>query len=428
VNLGREIVAHSLRSKAALKRFLDAGFDMDWLTDETDFSRAAIFSTNDLDAYKFIVRQFTAKRAVPTMDYFRHSFPAATYRLPEASGVSLDEALEWAQEDRQRVQLETTTSDLIDRVEEGQLTEAHDIIARAARIREAREFGDVHVVWDSPDWDIKPRIKREIEQGVVTGIPELDKSFMGWQSGDLVTYLGRPKAGKTSFLLLSALATYSLGYRVMFVSVEVPAGDDPTRPGIGDRLDAMKAGISYTRYSWGNLNGGGAEAEKLEAMRADLSAGDFHIIQPIGTYTIEKLENDIEQWEPDVVYVDGFYLMTDTESKKGGGSWEGHDNLAKDMKYLAMKRKLVLITSTQVRGKQLNKKKEIDNDAMMGGTSLAMWSTMVLGVNIAEDRVTHTISNTASRMSYLPTLQGHWDWEDCTFHVEEDEAFEEAEF
>ena len=115
--------------------------------------------------------------------------------------------------------------------------------------------------------------------------------------------------------------------------------------------------------------------------------------------------------------------MQDTETKKSGGSWEGHDNLAKDMKYLAMKRKIVMVTSTQVRGKQLSgKAKAIDNDAMMGGTSLAMWSTMVLGVNIDDsDHEVHTINNTASRMGYLPTVQGIWDWDTCTFEVIEDD-------
>ena len=58
----------------------------------------------------------------------------------------------------------------------------------------------------------------------------------------------------------------------------------------------MKAGVSYTRYSWGRLNDGGSEAEKLRAARKELgNAKEFVIVQPMGTYTIEKLEADIER-------------------------------------------------------------------------------------------------------------------------------------
>ena len=426
INIGREVVSNILRGKEpALKQFLEAGFDLEWLTDENDLSRAAIFNETDLQAYTFIIRHFLEKRAVPTTAYFQYSYPAEAYRLSN-SGMTTAEILYLAKEDRLRVNLEVSGSEFADRMDAGEYPEAAEVLRAAAKVRDARE-SSVHVVWDSDEWDYEARINRKVQQGVVTGIPELDAGFMGWQPGDLVCYLGRPKAGKTSCLLLSALATYQeLEKKILFVTVEVAAGDDVQRPGIADKLDAFNAGISYNDYARGALNDGGRAAEKLVASRERLgSPQEFHIVQPTGTYTILDLENDIERFEPDVVYVDGFYLMTDTTTGKSGGNWEGHDNLARVMKFMAARRNLVIITSMQVRGKQLSgKKKDIDNDAMMGGTGLVMWSTMVLGVNIDEEHSMHTINCTASRIGYLPTIHGTWDWDTCAFQVDADYEIE----
>ena len=48
-----------------------------------------------------------------------------------------------------------------------------------------------------------------------------------------------------------------------------------------------------------------------------------------GRYTVTELEYDIDRHRPDVVYIDGFYFMTDRETGKRGANWEGHDNLVR---------------------------------------------------------------------------------------------------
>ena len=155
-----------------------------------------------------------AKREVPSLAYFRHSFPEDTYRLPTPGGVTTAELLEWSQEDRRRSQLEVAGSELYDRMDAGQYAEAHAVIQRAARIREAREFSDVFIYWDSDETDVELRINRDIKQGVVTGIPELDEKFMGWQPGDLVTLPGhvrRQARPRSSCCLRSRPTTFAAG-------------------------------------------------------------------------------------------------------------------------------------------------------------------------------------------------------------------------
>src|SRR5690242_16388636 len=59
--------------------------------------------------------------------------------------------------------------------------------------------------------DVESRVDRKVKRGVLTGIPGLDEQFYGFQPGNLIFYLGRAKAGKTSFALLSALNAWSDG-------------------------------------------------------------------------------------------------------------------------------------------------------------------------------------------------------------------------
>lgn len=416
-----------------MKRFLDEGFDDKWLHDPIDLSRAAVFGEADMAAYSFLVKHWLANRKVPSVGYFQHAFPAETYRLPKDTDLDLGELIAMASENRYRCQLDVYGGDFIDLIEEGRYTDAQQVLQEAAQIRYSNEARSIYLVWDSADYDVEGRINREFSVGVRTGIPEIDEDFAGWQPGDVVCYLGRPKAGKTSFFLLSALQTWegtdeTDAKRVLFVSVEIAAGNDTSRPGIADRLDAFAAKVDFMDYAKG-LKFDPRTADKIRAEKKRRgNEGDLIIIQPQGEYTVVDLENDIERFEPEVVYVDGFYLMTDHRSGKSGGDWQGQDNLARDLKFMSMRKNVVTLISHQVRGKQLaNKKKDIDADAMMGGTSILMWATTVMGINIDDEtHTTHTINCLISRIGYLPTIHGKWDWKTCKFTIVEEP--EEAEY
>ena len=72
---------------------------------------------------------------------------------------------------------------------------------------------------------------------------------------------------------------------------------------------------------------------------------------------------------------------------------------------------LPVIITHQVREKQLTGKKGkgIDDGAMMGGTGIIMFADMVLGFDVDDDML-RTISCTRSRLNYLDTVYGKWDW------------------
>lgn len=414
MNLGRELVACALREQT-LRPFIEAGINHDWLTDQDDVSRAAIFDTEDMGAWATLLRYHDEHGKMPSLDMFQRSHPAESYRLPE-SGYTPDELLSIFRSDRRRFLTQVAASDIADLIGDDRIDDAITMMDHALRvIRETYAAKSIVVDWDGPDYDVEARIHREVKQGVMTGIPALDSQFYGYQPGNLICYLGRAKAGKTSFALLSALRAWEDGRRVLFLSFEIAAGKLPSEPGIADRLDCFGAGIDLIHYMMGELTR--HEQEALRDFRKTCTDQAFRIIQPTTRYTVTDLEADIERYRPDVVYIDGFYFMVDRETGKTGAHWEGHDNLAGDLKTIGMTRMLPIIITHQVREKQLTGKKGkgIDDGAMMGGTGIIMFADMVLGVDADEDGL-RTVSCTRSRLKYLDTIHGTWDWSDCTFN------------
>lgn len=418
--LGREIVACAL-SQRTPKPFLDRGWDLQWLDDQEYRAHAAVFPDPHHDAWRYLLRHWD-KHGKISEELFRYEFPQ--YELPKRVQEP-SELIELADYELQQYAAREAFVDL------GRLYEAgdYDALASAAelmirRIRDKDSVNAIVDIWDREGQDVDARVNRVVKKGIGTGIPAIDdqEAFLGFYPGNLVTYLGRAKAGKTSFGLLCALDAAMAKYkRIMIVTVEISAYN------IHDRLDAYTSGVSLSRLITGKLT----DAEKRKVERSYEDRGEYepqvYIVQPHEKYTVTDLEGHIDQYQPDVVLIDGFYFMTDRLTGKPGAHWEGHDNLASELKRVAMRRDIITFVTHQVREKQLAGKKGagIDDGAMMGGTGLIMASDMVIGLD-ADDERNHYLSCTRSRTGYFSSVKGFWDWDVCAFSpLENEETYDD---
>lgn len=418
-DLGQQVVSRAMLDGTA-KPFLDQGWDLDWATDPENVPKFGVFQGTSMDAWKFILGHYAKYGRLPNEDIFHVQFPA--YDLLKTPATP-DELIDLASREIQGVAIQDAMGDLQEFLERQDYESFSDRASRLLALlqTEGRRSGVVDI-WDEAGHNIDALLNRQVKFGIGTGIPEIDgqEGFIGFQPGNLITYLGRAKAGKTSFALLSGLDAAMVKYkRIMVVTVEISAAN------IHDRLDAYAAKVGLTRLVSGKLT----PDEKRRVERTYEDRGEYeplvYIVEPGEKYTVTDLEADIDRYEPEYVIIDGFYFMTDRNTGKSGGSWEGHDGLAADLKRVAMRRKIVVLVTHQVREKQLGGKKGngIDDGAMMGGTGLIMASDMVLGLDVNEDHI-HKISCTRSRTGYLKTIQGEWDWERSEFRVLQDETYE----
>jgi hypothetical protein len=417
LDIGRQIIATTLELGTP-KPFLDRGWDLSWAEDPENFLRLAVFPDPHGEAWRHILRYWDRHGKVPSKDVFRFEFQ--TYELPDIV-ANPDELVDLAGREIKQVAALDAHADLAGYLD---LKDWDGYAERAARISKLVQDQDrslnTVVVWDGAGQEVDDVINRDIKRGIDTGIPGFDTQpgFFGFGNGDLITYLGRAKAGKTSFALLTALHAWEVQYkRVLIVTFEIAAAN------FNDRLNAYLAGISLTRLRTGDLH----EDEKRRLRRVFEDKGRYEesmfIVQPNEAYTVTDLETDIDKYQPEFVCIDGFYFMVDRDTGKSGGNWEGHDNLARDLKRTALRHDLPTLVTHQVREKQITGKKGagIDDGAMMGGTGLIMASSAVVGVDMDADQV-NKLSWTRGRDGYLKSVRGEWDWETCVFNELEDET------
>lgn len=190
MDLGRHLIARVLDEPGVLRKLIDKGFDMDWLTDKEDLSRAAIFGETDIEAYRFILRRYADSGEVPTLAYFRESYPVQSFKLPEPE-MTVAELLAAAVKDRKSVQVFVDLSAAIDWHDKGQCDEA---IETARRMVERCDRITGNRMALTPASAIKPKPVRWLWAdrhplrylSLVVGKPDLGKSQFGiWESAQV---------------------------------------------------------------------------------------------------------------------------------------------------------------------------------------------------------------------------------------------------
>ena len=426
--LGREIIARVLQTKN-IRPYLDAGLDLLFMSDQMNPAYAAVFTGQDIDAWTTLLRHYEKYAKVMDVSLFKRSYPPESYRLVEPS-FDDRELTDLAKNAISMFETQVGTTEAQRYVEAGDPVAAAEIMmATARKVLHQQAEAAISVVWDKKDFDLDQRFSIVREGGPGFGVEEMDKNWPGSSPGQLISLIGRKKAGKTTFMLQSAYNAW-LGRasmtddeleprRVLFVSFEIPAED------VRDILVCHGAGVNPAPFlaSTKRFRLGPEQEKEVRVFwerEMEDAAGAFNVIQPVSRFTINDLEYEIEKFEPDIIYIDGFYFMTDaTTGRSPGSSWEAHDNLARDLKNLAMRMRIPVWVSHQAREKQLGKAGGGFHDtAMMGGTGLGMASDMVFTVDKGEDHVV-TIKNTAARRGYLPTIKGEWDWDRFEFRAYE---------
>lgn len=245
--------------------------------------------------------------------------------------------------------------------------------------------------------------------GLPTGIPTIDRATSGLQKGQLVTIIAPPKTGKSTLSLQIALNIHSLGYVPYFRSFEMSNAEQTSR------YDAMRAGVSHQRLMTGTLSS--EEEEKLSRALRQTSKMEhkFWLGDSAAGNTVSALEAKIQHHQPDIVFVDGVYLMVDEQTGEHNTP-QALTNITRSFKRLAQRRDICLVISTQVLNWKL-KKGNVTADAIGYSSSFYQDSDVILGLQRpAEDMDdVRLLKVVASRNCPNTETQMLWDWEGSTF-------------
>ena len=246
--------------------------------------------------------------------------------------------------------------------------------------------------------------------GVPTGFATVDLATHGWQRKQLVTIIATPKVGKSTLAMRMALNAWLAGYRVLFISFEMSNDEQESRH------DTMLAGIPHTGYMRGTLNGNQL-ALLQRALEGTEDKHPFVLSADINSVTtVSGIAAKIEEHKPDIVFVDGVYLMRD-ELGEPEGSPQALTNITRNLKRLAQRSDIPIISSTQALMSKVNKKRGVQADSIGYSSSFAQDSDVILGLQEDSngDEAMRELRVVMSRNCGRMAVGVIWDWTTSTF-------------
>lgn len=222
-------------------------------------------------------------------------------------------------------------------------------------------------------------LDRKNNPGMMVGIPSgfhtIDCATQGFQPGQLITLTGLTKASKSVFAMLFAKHAQEYGKKVLYLTFEMTSEE------CEQRLDAYRAGINDMKLLSGNINSEEwARLEKAVHITENLPALTFSE----DCMTVTAIGAKIDMLKPDIVIVDGVYMMEDEEGFDKG-SPQALANIVSGLKFMAMNRQICIIDVTQSTPAR-TKGETLNNDSIMGSRAFAQYSNVVIGVERTEEK------------------------------------------
>jgi replicative DNA helicase len=303
------------------------------------------FHGDNKQIYAYIVDYFRNYGEVPHKKIVRNRFPQITIVPTKIEPIRaiIDELREREQYNLLRKTLQDASEALPNSV---------DIAFRSLVKAVSTINTEIRVSQDS-DWVKRAKDRwaefEEREKKQVFGIPTrwkgLDKLMLGFQDYHLVTVAGRPGIGKSWWVALNAYKAWRNGFNVLVVTKEMAVQE------IERRLDALHAKIPYDDMRQANLKDPETRVQLKKKMKRLIN-------KPVDSNTIyvsgEELSDGgvlslaakIEEYNPDILFVDGVYLLTD--DRGGRSKVEQLYNITRDMKKLTKKFKIPVIQTCQM--------------------------------------------------------------------------------
>lgn len=293
-------------------------------------------------AYSYLVGHYNQYGATPSMELFREKFEDFDLHTTSDSVAAVCDHLR-----RNKLY-----RDLGEMVEEGVRMIRDDPNEALGHFRTmVATLTTQHVLTNDIDVtktveEIKAEYERAAEGQGMLGIPwpweKLNETTLGIQNGELVFIYARPKAGKTWYMIKTAVHALKHGRRVLFHTLEMPVQQ------IRRRSAAVWSGVDYQALRRGQLE------PKVKSQYYDdldaLAELEGFIVSGRGedkNTGITSLAAKIQEYDPDIVFIDGVYLMRDDRGGKRSNDWQAISHITQDLKALVGRANLPIVGSTQ---------------------------------------------------------------------------------
>jgi replicative DNA helicase len=361
--------------------------------------------------WRFLKEHWTKYQEVPTATTVKDNFP--TYSLL-AVDDSLDYLLDQLIEFRRRNKSIEVIQQAASAIESGDHNAAIAIMGKgySSLLEDGAPVSEDIDLTNQPmgrydDYlNIKTRPNGLI--GVATGFQVMDLATAGLQAGQLITIIAPPKTGKSVLAMQMAVNVHKDGWVPAFQSFEMSNLEQQRRH------DAMRAHISSGRLERGCLKPD-EEARYQKMLTGMENMHKFYLTESISAYSVSQLSIKLEKLQPNILFVDGVYLMTDEISGERGTPIALR-NITQSLKRVAQKFSIPVVQTTQV----LNSKVrggQITADSIAFSSSFHQDSDVIFALQRQDenDDSSRLLKIVASRNTGPAEVELLWDWEEGRF-------------
>lgn len=395
---------HRLVSKVIRDRniipVLEQNIKDDWFVDD-DLRRV----------WKFVREHYTNYREVPTGVVVKDNFPNfKIYDVEDTIDYLIDQMVTFRRNMMTRNGVQDVVTIMAANDHEAALAEMSKTVTL---VNAQGVIGTNHVdLTKDPDkrWEEYENIQNSVMLGVPTGFEKIDEATAGLQGGQLITVIAPPKTGKSQIILRMAGNVHEAGLVPMFQSFEMNNHEQ------SQRHDAMRAHISSARLRRGKLNS--AEEDRYLAFLDEMKTSKpFHLVDAVNGLTIDALVAKAEQLKPDILFVDGVYLMLD-QITGDSNTPQALTNITRGLKRVAQKMNIPVVISTQTLLWKM-KGGKVTADSIGYSSSFFQDSDVILGLEpVEEDENIRLLKIVQSRNCPPSETSLTWNWDTGCFHDE----------
>jgi replicative DNA helicase len=361
--------------------------------------------------WKLTREHFTTYAEVPSLDVIKQNFP--NYKL-----VDVQDSLEYLIDVVVKERRVAATIKMIDGAIKFIDAQDHEtaLLTLQSGISSLEEDGlskssDLDVTneplsrWDEYEY----RKNNPGLLGVPTGFPTMDLATGGLQDGQLIVIVAPPKTGKSTLALQIAQNVHMQDKKVMFQSFEMSNSEQITR------YDSMRARISHSRLINGLLTPEEEARYKQKLENITKMREKFWLVDAASGMTVTGIASKIQVLHPDIVFIDGTYLMIDEQTGKSNEPL-AITNITRSLKRMAQKFKVPIVVSTQALKWKMSKG-QVTADSIGYSSSFHQDADVLFGLQREDEAVddTRLLKILDSRNSGRAEVSLMWDWNNGQF-------------
>jgi replicative DNA helicase len=395
---------HRLVSKVITDRnivpVIENGVQDDWFVDD-DLRRV----------WKFIRDHYATYREVPSGVVVKDHYPNfKIIDVEDSISYLIDTMITYRRNSLTRNGIQDAVQLMAGNDHEAALTEMSKIVQT---VNQQGSVGTTHIdITKDPDdfWEEYQNIQNNKLRGIPTGFEKIDEATAGLQGGQLITFIAPPKTGKSQIGLRIAANVHNSGMVPMFQSFEMNNHEQR------QRYMAMEAHVSSTRLRNGKLNDD-EETRILDLIEDLKDKQPFHFVDAVNGLTIDTLVAKAETLKPNIIFVDGVYLMLDQVTGEANTP-QALTNITRGLKRVAQALDIPVVITTQTLLWKM-KGNKVSADSIGYSSSFFQDSDVILGLEPnEEDEYLRNLRVVQSRNSGPASTSITWKWETGCFHDE----------